>query len=432
MRRFSAHLILLSLLLSSCDDSPKNNETNPKTINELNQAEIAKGDRTIALTGATLIDGTGAAPLENSLVIIRNNVIDYAGSADEDKIPENAEVVNLSGLTLLPGLIDAHYHDEDSDTLTTLYLRNGVTSIRDPGEWISSYAKLRGSGKILPRLFLAGPHLDNYPPAYPADAWIVRDEEEARLAVDKLAAQGSTVIKVYYGLTLGMIREVCAAAKGHGLPVTAHLEVTNAMDAINAGLDGIEHVTSFGACLSPAREFEIYKQKVMADKNARRRGRFEMWNSFDLETNPAVDSLLNFLAERRTFVSPTLAVFERQPDKGDSVEVNGFLNMMKFIGKANSRGVRLVVGSHSYVPYADLGFAFHREMELLNEAGLTGMQVITAATLKNAKFFRIEERLGSIEPGKLADIVVVDGDPLRDISTLRNVRRVMLNGVWVR
>lgn len=407
-------------------------ERDPVIIHEVNYNEIGQGRGKYALVGADLIDGTGNDVLRNSCVVVIDGLIEDVGRNGEVEVPEDAIKVDVSGLTMLPGLIDAHYHDEDSDTLTSLYLMNGVTSVRDPGEWISSYDHLRKPGRIIPRLFLAGPHLDHYPPAYPNDAYIVSDPSEARSAVNKLAADGATVIKVYYGLPIGTIKEVCIAAHAKGLPVTAHLEVTNAIDAIRAGLDGIEHVTSFGLGLLPMRQAEKYKQSVMADKNARRRGRYEVWSSLAFENNPVADSLIDFLAEQKTFVSPTLAVFERRPDRGDSIELKGFSNMLAFVGRANAAGVRFVVGSHSYVPYADPGFAYHREMELMHEAGLSPMDVLVAATLENARFFRVDERLGSIERHKIADLILVEGDPLENISAMRNVKRVMLNGVWVK
>jgi imidazolonepropionase-like amidohydrolase len=107
-------------------------------------------------------------------------------------------------------------------------------------------------------------------------------------------------------------------------------------------------------------------------------------------------------------------------------------NMRRFTGMARKAGVRVVVGSHSNVPYAETGWAYHREMELMVESGMTPMEVIVGATLDNAKFFRADARIGSIEPGKLADLVLVEGDVLRDIGAMRQVRRVMLNGAWIR
>jgi imidazolonepropionase-like amidohydrolase len=169
----------------------------------------------------------------------------------------------------------------------------------------------------------------------------------------------------------------------------------------------------------------------MSSNEARNRGRYEVWNSLDLEKNPFVDSLIRFLSAKKTFVTPTLTPFEKHADLGDSVEVNGFRNMMKFVGKAKRGGVRMVVGSHTWGPYAEPSFAYFHEMELFREAGLGNMEILQAATIENARFFRIEERLGSLEKGKVADLIVVDGDPLKDIKAMRNLRKVMLNGVWV-
>src|SRR5688572_32778289 len=114
MRSFPVHFLALLSFLFSCSGRYKTNETNSKVINELNQTEIARGEGTIALTGATLIDGTGAAPVNNALVIVKNNVIDYAGPMEDRRVPEGAEIVDVRGLTLLPGLIDAHYHNDYS------------------------------------------------------------------------------------------------------------------------------------------------------------------------------------------------------------------------------------------------------------------------------------------------------------------------------
>jgi imidazolonepropionase-like amidohydrolase len=307
-----------------------------------------------------------------------------------------------------------------------------VTSVRDPGAWIEAYDGVRKSGQMIPRLFLAGPHLDSAPPAYPHDAFIVRDAEETTGAVNRFIDQGASVIKVYFRLSLGLIRVAAETAHARGLPVTAHLEIVDAADAIRAGIDGIEHVTSFGTALLPAREAEKYRQSVIADNNARREGRYKVWSEIDLGS-PRVSPLLELIAQRGTFISPTLAVFERRLGDKDATEVHAraFRQMLKFTGMAKRAGAHIVVGSHSSVPHAERGWAYQRELELLVESGLTPMEAIVAGTMENARFFRVADRLGSIEPGKMADLILIDGDPLKAIAVMRRVKQVMLNGKWV-
>jgi len=136
---------------------------------------------------------------------------------------------------------------------------------------------------------------------------------------------------------------------------------------------------------------------------------------------------------QHVFVSPTLAVFERRPGDEGATEVHarGFANMLRFVGLCHEAGATIVVGSHTSVPHAEPGWAYQREMELLVEAGLSPLRAITAGTYNNARFFRIEDRLGSIERGKVADLVLVEGNPAEDIRAMYDVRRVMLNGVWM-
>jgi imidazolonepropionase-like amidohydrolase len=270
------------------------------------------------------------------------------------------------------------------------------------------------------------------PPAYPNDAYIVRDGQEAVRAVNKFADQGATAIKIYFRIPLGIMENICEAAHKRGLPVTTHLELVDARDAISAGVDGIEHVTSLGISLSPAFKAEQYKQSVLADNNARRKGRYEIWRSLNMNSK-IVDSLIAFMKEHQTYLSPTLAIFEYRLENGksDTAQWDGFKNMMAFVGKARKGGVRVVVGSHSIVPYATKGWAYQREMELMAESGMSTAEIIVSATMENARFFRISDRLGSIEKGKLADLILVKENPLSDIKAMRKIHKVMLNGVWI-
>ncbi len=402
------------------------------TIKAVNEEELKKGNKTIAIVGATLIDGNGGPPLTDACVVIQGNKITAVGKNGAIKVPQNAETVDAKGLYLLPGLIDSHFHLDESKKLPHQFLLNGVTSVRDPGQWIEKYDEERASGYSLPRLFLTGPHLDMPPPAYPNDAYIIRDAQEAVKAVNKFADQGSTAIKAYFRIPVGMMEKICEAAHKRGIPVTTHLETVDARDAIMAGVDGIEHVTSLGMSLSPAFKAEQYKQAVLADNNARRKGRYEIWRALNMNSK-TVDSLITFMKEHQTYLSPTLAVFEYRLDNGksDTTQWEGFRNMMAFVGKARKGGVRVVVGSHSMVPYAAKGWAYQREMELMAESGMNTSDIIVAATMQNARFFRISDRLGSIEKGKLADLILVTENPLTDIKAMRNIHSVMLNGTWI-
>lgn len=422
-------------LVTSCTNPTKKLEqpiekNSTRVIYSLNKDEIAKGNTMIAILGATLIDGTGADPMQNSLVIVKNGIIDFVGDGHQAEIPEGAKVFDATGMTLVAGLIDAHFHGATVDMPTT-FLKKGVTSVRDPGAWNATYDDARQSGKAIPRLFLTGPHIDKYPPAYPKNSYLIQDPMEGRVAVNKFADKGATAIKVYFRLSTEMISAICEEAHQRGIPVTAHLEITNAIDAIGVGLDGIEHITSFGTALLPPREAENYKNLIMGDNSARDRGRYEVWNTLDIDNNPLVEPLVQLLVKRETFVSPTLAVFEKQSDRGDSIEVNGFTNMLKFVGKVKKGGGKVVVGSHTWVPYAETGNAYYREMELLKVAGLSNMEVIMAATLENARFFGIDERLGSIEKGKIADLILLRENPLQDLKAMKTVEEVMLNGVFI-
>jgi imidazolonepropionase-like amidohydrolase len=403
-----------------------------RALREVNQVARPDGASVVVIRGATLIDGRGGAPVPDAAVVVRGERIVASGKRTDVTVPPGAEVFDATGLTLVPGLIDSHFHIDGDDPLPALYLTHGITSVRDPGQWTEAYDAALASGAAVPRLFLCGPHLDSPPPAYPADSFIVRDAEETRRAVNRFADAGASAIKVYFRLPLALIGVAAETAHARGLPVTSHLEIVDAADAIRAGVDGVEHATSFGTALLPLRDAERYRQAVLADNNARVEGRYRTWNTIDLDT-PRARALFQLIVERGTVLSPTLAVFERQSGDKDTtgMHVHAFKQMEAFVGRAYRAGAHVVVGSHSDVPHAQRGWAYQRELELLVESGLTPMQALVAGTSENARFFRAADRLGQIAAGMLADLVLVEGDPLRNISDMRRIRRVMLNGNWV-
>jgi len=432
MRIQKSLLILVATCAIAIAHSGQRPAVKAKLVREVNDPGQPPSNNLIAIVGATLIDGRGGPVVTDAVVLIRGERIAAVGKRGSVSIPQGAETVDGHGLSMLPGLIDAHFHIDGDDPLPALFLSHGVTSLRDPGQWIEAYDGARKLSAPIPRLFLCGPHLDSPPPAYPADSYIVRDPEETRMAVNRFVDDGASAIKVYFRLPLSLIRVAVETSHARGVPVTAHLEIVDAGDAIRAGVDGIEHATSFGTALLPLRDAEKYRQAVLADNSARREGRYQVWNAIDLNS-PRAKALLKLIVDRGTFVSPTLAVFERQKGDKDTTDmhVHGFKQMENFVRLVHSAGARVVVGSHSDVPHAKRGWAYQRELELLVESGMTPMQAIVAGTAENARFFRIADRLGTIEVGKLADLLMVEGDPTKNISDMRRVKRVMLNGRWV-
>jgi imidazolonepropionase-like amidohydrolase len=402
-------------------------------LREIKSPPEPRSSSVIAIVGARLIDGYGGDPVEDAVVVVRGTRIVSAGPSSQVAIPTEAERFEAGGLSVLPGLIDSHFHSRnDVIRPVEFQLKHGITAFRDPGHPFRFYDAVRATDKTMPRIFLCGGHLDAYPPVWPDQAVVITDAEHARRTVNEHVDAGASAIKIYLRLPVEHIAAACEAAANRGVLVTAHLELVDADEAIRAGLRGIEHVTSFGTALAEPGAAARFKAAIRDDSAARHQLRHWLWSTIDLDTSPRVRPLLDLVVRQRVFISPTLAVFEkRNGDKGVSdAEVAGFANMVKFVGLCHQAHAKVVVGSHTSARHAEVGRAYQRELELLVQAGLTPQHAITAGTWHNAQFFGVDDRLGSIAPGKLADLILVDGDPSRDIASLRNVRRVMLNGLW--
>jgi imidazolonepropionase-like amidohydrolase len=343
---------------------------------------------------------------------------------------------------MIPGLIDLHFHIESDPKLALRQLSNGVTAFRDPGQWEEKFEGLRqmiASEQIPgPRIFTTGPHIDGERPAYPADSVVARDPEEARRLAERAVRQRASALKIYFRLPFASAKAVIDVCAARGIPCTAHLELLDARELLESGLHGLEHITSLGVSLLPPLEAEAYRQAVLADNDARRDGRYEMFARADLD-GPQAQALYAVLRARKPWLDATLAVFERradQPPRGTKpammpVLVSGFGKMKQLTRRAGQEGARLVMGGHSTVPFAERGEAPWRELELLVESGLSPLEAITAATGTAAAFLYRSDELGTLRQGVRADLVILRGDPSRDISAIRTVERVMAGGRWV-
>jgi Amidohydrolase family len=402
--------------------------------------------RPLVLDHVLLVDGTGGAPVSDARIVITGDRITAVGPAATVSAPDDAEHVDLTGRTVLPGLVDAHFHIDNRppDTKLALHqLANGVTAFRDPGQWDEYFtgliARMEAEGLRAPRIHRIGPHIDGPGPTpYPNDSVVARDADEARFYAERAIAQGATAIKIYYRLPLGSAKAVIDVCRDRHVISTAHLELLEAGALFDYGLTGVEHVTSLGPSLLPQVERERYRQAVLAENAARSDGRYRVFAGIDLD-GPDARALWKIIGRRRPFLDPTLAVFERRPGVSDDkakpavveMRAKGFRKMVEATRRAADAGARIVMGGHSGVPFARRGEAPWREIELLVEAGLTPMQAIQAATATGAAFLGRDRDLGTVEPGKLADLIVLRGNPLARISDIRTVERVLAGGSWV-
>lgn len=412
--------------------------------------------RPVALVGGMLLDGYEAPPLLDASVVFEQGKITAVGARNDVEIPSNAIILDAGGKTIMPGLIDTHIHldlighGEYADYYEFLggterlheafpiaakqMLRAGVTTGLDLGSpfQILDFRDRIERGEVPgPRLFISGPwitriQLDSVPDEYEV---IIQNSEEAAAAVRSLVAAGSDVIKTWEGLTLQDYRAIVNEAHSLGVKVHAHLyEPSDIRNAIDAGVDVFQHV---GSAKTPPYESNLVLE--IAHKNI-----------------PIVQTV-----SHRIWVYPATIQFPsrlRSPIYKDDMpedfyaEFTGsFTNLHQLsyfneIGREirNSKssasqfidaGAYMGVGTDAASPLNMHDEAMWREMSALVELGMTPIQVISAATKTNAEIIGQIDQLGTLEIGKNADIVLVDGDPTRNIENLANIEIVIKNGV---
>ena len=418
-------------------------------------------DHVIALQGATLIDGSGGPPRTDALIIIRNGHIESVARVNEIPVPRGATVVDLAGKTIIPGLIDAHAHVER--WATGRYVAWGVTTVRDLHSNTDSALALRNAlnlGSILgPRMFTAGAMIDGVPPTY-ANASGVATADDARHAVDKHAVAGVDYLKVYTKITPALLQAILDEAGKLGLPVAAHLGKTDALTAGRAGVVSIEHMAGVVQAASGDPSYADAHNSFLAGWTTEEKG----WASLDSQ---AVARTARALAQTRVAIVPTLVVhdmlsrldnpllltrpgMEDVPDNAQSVrsvpsllqrtgwksaDFDAFRRSRRrqdqFVREYKRAGGAIVAGSDAANQLLIPGYSLHEEMALLVGAGLTPLEAITAATRRGAQLLRADS-LGILMPGKVADLVVLNADPTRNIAATRNIALVVIRGRMIR
>lgn len=431
----------------------------------------------IVLEHVRVIDGTGKAAMDDRNVVIENGKIIAIQDGSDAGSALGTTVLDLRGSTVLPGIVgmhnhlfyiarpnlDAAGHSEDplmvpqmSFSAPRLYLAAGVTTMRTTGsvEGASdlNLRELIDSGQIV------GPHLDVTAPYLQGKSdlfmqmYQLKDAADARRFVDFWAGSGATSFKAYMHITRAELKAAIDEAHKHGIKVTGHLCSVTYPEAIEAGIDDLEHGFFVNTQLAPGKQPDVCPM-------AENIGYFQHTDA----TSPEAKALIQNLIAHHVAITSTLPVFENMlpnrpplnsqamdaltPEARSAYLYNRNLTASLSADKAAERvtvfkrdeameyafskaGGLLIAGpdptgNGGTIP----GFADHREIELLVEAGFTPVEAIRIATLNGAIYEGRDKQIGSIEPNKNADLFIVKGDPSKNINDIENVELVIKDGV---
>jgi Amidohydrolase family len=416
------------------------------------------------ITHVTVIDTKSGKELHNQTVTISGNLISGVQNSNAVAVPPEARVIDGSGKYLIPGLWDMHVHGTQYDSTLPLYIANGVTGVREmfgPPNANKFRAELASKGIVAPHINLASPIVDGNPPIWP-NAIKVETAAEARRVVDEQKQRGADFIKVYTRLSREAYFAILDEAKRMNIPVEGHVPIrVTAWEATAAKQKSIEHSMGIPFACS-TRENELWR-KAATTKSMLEVVNVEVqaWRSY---SHKKCTRLFEEFKRNQTWQVPTLTVystiallnetqfrndtriryfggeFRRRLDaKNDpglkslttadfEVERELFTHEKEIVGEMFRAGVPILAGTDTGNPYCFPGFSLHDELSFLVEAGMSPLAALQAATWNAAVFMNASDRYGSIERGKVADLVLLNADPLQDIHNTTKILEVFEQG----
>jgi len=477
--------VLLSIALLACSAQPQSPKEADSSSDSLASSKAGQVD--LLIKDVTVIDATHGSR-SNMDVIVNGSVIDLVAVHQTNKDIEASKTIDGKGKFLIPGLWDAHVHTtftpELSDSMFGLFVGNGITSVRDTGgqlelvtAWKKKSAEVDG-----PTAYIAGPLIDGIPTVYdgeqPGFANIARtttSPEQVIEAVDNLVAAGVDLLKAYEMLSPESFRALIQRAKEHGLPVSGHVPLSmTAVEVAATGINSLEHLRNLEMdCSNQERELFEQRQTMLAqgqDKPGSKL-RAEIHSAQHFLAAASLDEerceiLLAALAENNVWQIPTATLmfwstepyfiedswqqtFDYLPEEVQTkwrAGVARFKESLKksstsreqakevadwkkqMIGKFIQHRIPIMAGTDTPIFYLTPGYSLHKELETLVSVGMTPLQAIESATLTPAKYFSLEHQQGVVAAGMLADLVLLNRDPLIDIRNTQSINLVIKQG----
>ena len=431
--------------------------TAQNSIENARLAKLAAGLRSkpsgaVLFRNARLFDSETGRMLDNMSVVVSGNRITTVGSSSAVVTPPNAQVIDVHGRTLMPGLWDMHVHIEDFEGMQ--HIASGVTSVRDMAndtdELMRRKARFDEGSLIGPRVTMAG-IIEGVDPLAAPTSVRVDTEEKARAAVDNYAKLGYVQIKVYSSVKPELVPAIIDQAHKRGLRVSGHVPAfMTAEQVVKLGFDELQHANflflnfwadSVKDTRAMLRFTAVAERASTLDLSSQRVREFvKLLKDSGVVVDPTVNIFENFFVARAGQVAPGyVAVAERLPaavrrgllagglqvpEGKDSVYRAALPAVLRMIKLMYDAGVPIVAGTDG-----PAGIALHRELELYSMAGIPNAEVLRIATLGAARIMKMDDSVGVIAKGKLADLIIVDGDPLKNMSDIRRVSLTMKDGV---
>lgn len=437
----------------------------------------------LAISDVTVIDATGAPAKPHMTVIIQGDGISRIAKTEEAAIPKNAQVIDGQGKFLIPGLWDMHVHTVMGnlpERFFPLFIANGVTGVRDMASDLELLKRLRkniADGRLLGPRVIGGPMVDGPIPIWPQIAIPISDEAGARQTVASVKDRGADFIKVYSLIPRAAYFALADEAKKLRIPFAGHVPFSvSAAEASDAGQKSIEHMEGILRACSTV-EPELRKTTEEAIRNAKDSEQVttsllrvinetEM-RAFETFSQEKATALFARFAQNGTWQAPTLVVARAGAFMDDSDFTNdprlkyvrrsvreswknqddfrlknrtaeksalykrAFQQRLELVGAMHRAGVKMLAATDALVWYVVPGFSLHDELELFVQAGLSPMEALQTATRNPATYLGLSDTLGTVEQGKKADLVLLEANPLENISNTKKITAVIVGGKLV-